>query len=85
MMKPNERVDPTEVYAGNIVDVGVVKSLLEDAGIHAYLKDEIVGMLGPWFTDAGGAGSIKVLVAGDDAEAAKMVVAKYEKNIKPVD
>jgi hypothetical protein len=85
MMKPNERVDPTEVYAGNIVDVGVVKTLLEDAGIHAYLKDEFVGMLGPWVTDAGGAGSIKVLVAKDDVEAAKSVVDKYEKNIKPVD
>jgi len=82
MMQPNERVDPTEVYAGNIVDVGVVKTLLEDAGIHAYLKDEIIGMLSPWFTDAGGAGSIKVMVAKVDADVAKSVVAEYEKNIK---
>ncbi len=82
MLHPNERVDPTEVFAGNIIDVGVVKSMLEDAGIHAFLKDEIVGMLSPWFTAPGGAGSIKVLVAQADAALAKAVVDKYEKNIQ---
>lgn len=82
MMQSNESVNPTEVFAGNIVEVGVVKTLLEDAGIHAYLKDEIIGMLTPWWTAPGGAGSIKVVVAKADAEAAKDVVDEYEKNIK---
>jgi len=35
------------VYAGTSVDAGFVKSLLEDAGIAAFLKDEIMGTLAP--------------------------------------
>lgn len=81
-MQKNESVNPTEVFAGNIVEVGIVKTLLEDAGIHAFLEDEIVGMLGPWFTAPGGAGSIKVVVAQADAALAKAVVDEYEKNIQ---
>jgi hypothetical protein len=84
MNKPNENVNPTEVFAGNIVDVGLVKSMLEDAGIHAFLKDEIVGMLSPWFTSPGGAGSIKVLVAKTDEADAKAVVSAFENNINEI-
>ena len=36
------------VYAGTQMDAGYLKSLLEDAGITAFLKDEMMGSMAPW-------------------------------------
>jgi hypothetical protein len=70
-----------EVFAGNIIDAGMVSSLLESAGIHAYLKDEIMGTMNPWFVSAGGVGAVKVLVSSIDFEKAKLLVEDYRNNI----
>ncbi len=66
-----------EVFAGNIIEAGMVCSLLESAGIHAYLKDEIMGTMNPWFVSAGGVGAVKVLVSALDFEEAKLVIDNY--------
>jgi hypothetical protein len=70
-----------EVFAGNIIEAGMVTSLLENANIHAYLKDEIMGTMNPWFVSAGGVGAVKVLVSELDIETAKSLVADYRKNV----
>lgn len=54
----------------------MVKSLLINAGIQAYLKDEIIGSIMPW----GGTGSVMVTVSEEDLEEARLVVTEYEKN-----
>jgi len=66
-----------EVFAGNIIEAGMVCSLLESAGIHAYLKNEIMGTMNPWFVSAGGVGAVKVLVSSIDFEKARFVVDTY--------
>jgi len=80
-MKTNKEDDPVEVFAGTIWQVGIVKSLLENAEIEAFLKDEINGTLVPWITSSGGAGSVKVVVAFNDFEKAKLIIDDYEKNL----
>lgn len=80
-MQLHEGIEPVQVFAGTALQAGFVKSLLEDAGIEAFLNDEFVGTLSPWWTDAGGAGAVKVLVAGAFADQAKMVVDAYIRNI----
>jgi len=55
-------MESIEVFAGNIVEVGLVQSLLDKEGIQSWLKDEVMGTLNPWYTSPGGAGAIKVLV-----------------------
>ncbi len=71
-----------EVFAGNNWHTGIVKSLLENAGIETYLKDEIMGTFNPWWTAPGGAGAIKVFVSGRDFEEASIIVAEFEKNME---
>ncbi len=73
--------DPIEVYAGNGWQAGMVKSLLDNAEIEAFMKDEIMGVLSPWWTDAGGAGYVKVFVSKNDFDRAMIVVNDFEKNI----
>jgi len=80
-MKFKNENDPVEVFAGSIAQVGLVKSLLENAEIEAFLKDEILGTLNPWWTSPGGAGPIRIMVAFKDFEKAKSIIDDYEKNI----
>ena len=70
-----------EIFAGNIIEAGMVSSLLESSGIHAYLKDEIMGTMNPWFVSAGGVGAVKVLVSALDFETATLLVKDYRNNI----
>jgi len=81
-MKTDKGVGPVEVFAGTAVQATLVKSLLENAEIEAYLKDEFTGVLYPWHSSPGGVGAVKVLVSSDDQIKAKIVVDEYENNLK---
>ena len=79
-MKTNKEIEPVEVFAGTSWQAGMVKSLLENAAIPAFFKDEYAGTLTPWWTDAGGAGSVKVLVSNLDVDSARLIVETYIAN-----
>ena len=81
-MKTDKENIPVEVFAGTAVQANLVKSLLENAEIDAYLKDEFTGVLYPWHTSPGGVGAVKVLVSGVDHVKARIVVDEYESNLK---
>jgi hypothetical protein len=81
-MKPDNEITPVEVFSGTLWEAGLVRSLLENAEIEAFLRDENTGTLAPWYTAAGGAGSVKVIVSNLDFEKATEIVAEYEKNIR---
>ncbi len=79
-MKMNQENGPIEVFAGTPWQVGMVKSLLENAEIEVFVMDEILGTLNPWWTSPGGAGPIAVFVSIKDYIKAKQIVDEYEKN-----
>lgn len=79
-MKKNNEIEPVEVFSGTIWEAEMVKSLLENAEVEVYLKDEINGTLVPWITSPGGAGSVKVFVSNVDYDKSKSIVEEYEKN-----
>lgn len=81
-MKTTNEIKPVEVFDGNTWQAGLVKSLLENAEIQAYIYDDIMGTLNPWWTAPGGAGAVKVYVSEADLVNAKIIVAEYEKNAK---
>lgn len=81
-MSTHKESSLTEIYSGDIVEAGMIKSLLESERIKAFLKDEIMGTLMPWWVTPGGAGSVRVMVPHDDAERAREIVAEYEKKIR---
>ena len=81
-MNTDNEIEPVEVFAGTAWQAGVVKSLLEDAGIESFLKDAIMGTLNPWWTAPGAAGSVKIFVSEPDHDEAKIIVDEYEKNLK---
>jgi len=70
--------NPTEVFTGNILEAGMVQSLLTNANIESWLRDEIMGTMMPWWVVGGGAGAVKVVVSEKDAVDARAIVASYE-------
>jgi hypothetical protein len=84
-MKQNDENEPILIFAGTAWEAGIVKSLLENAEIEAFLKDEIMGTLNPWWTAPGGSGSVKVFVSSKDFDKATEIVKEFEKNIKEND
>jgi hypothetical protein len=73
--------DPVEVFAGTPWQAGMVKTLLENAGITAFIQNEIMGTYNPWWTAPGGAGALSVFVSETDLEEALEIVKGYEKNL----
>ena len=80
-MKNKDHIYPVEVFAGTAVQASVVKSLLENAEIEAFLKDEFTGVIAPWHTTPGGVAAVKVFVSSEDQEKARIVVDEYESNL----
>jgi len=81
-MDDEKEVKLIEIFAGTTWQAGMVKSLLENAEIEAFLADEIIGTLSPWWTAPGGAGSVKVFISSLDIENAKVIVSEFENNLK---
>jgi len=81
-MKKEKESTPVEIFAGTQWEASIVKSLLEDAEIGAFLKDNTIGTLLPWHAAPGGANPVKVFVSGTDAEQAAMIVREFEENLK---
>ncbi|HEX7584020.1 MAG TPA: DUF2007-related protein [Prolixibacteraceae bacterium] len=78
-MKPDNEIYPVEVFDGNDWEASMVKSLLDNAEIESFIKDEKMGVLAPWNVAGGGAGSVKIFVSNIDYEKAKEVVDEYLK------
>ena len=70
--------DFSVVYSGTIVQADLLKCLLEGAGIHAVLQDEFIGTIAP-YVSPGGAGAVKVLVAKNDMDHARSIVADFSR------
>lgn len=64
----------------NQMEAGLLKGALEDSGITAFLKDEIIGTVVPWFAAPGGVGAVKVVVPSDALDKAKVVIKDLKDN-----
>jgi len=81
-MKTDKENYPVEVFAGTAVQANLLRSLLENAEIEAFLNDEFTGTLYPWHTKPGGVGAVNIFVSSADYEKAMSVVNEYESNLR---
>jgi len=70
--------DLVVVFAGASMEAEIVRNMLQNSEIKAFLKDQNVGTLAPWYTSPGGSGSVKVVVNSYDYEEAKQIIEAYE-------
>lgn len=78
MRKPDPYT-PKTVFNGLVWEAEMIKNLLENEGIEAFLNDELIGTIAP-FCATPRLGSVKVVVAEVNFEKAKEVVALFEEN-----
>jgi hypothetical protein len=71
---------PVDVFAGTTWEAALVKSLLENAEVEVFLKDEIRGTMVPWHVSPGGIDAVKVVVSSRDYEKAMQVVRDFITN-----
>jgi hypothetical protein len=78
-MKANEEIYLVEIFDGDQWEASLVKSLLDNAEIESFLKDERMGVIAPWNVVGGGAGPVKIFVSSANLDRAKEVSDQYEK------
>jgi len=77
-MKTENEIFPVIVFEGNDWEAAMVKSLLENAEIEAFIQDGKMGVLAPWNVTAGGAGPVKIIVSNLDLDRAKEVIENFK-------
>lgn len=84
-MNPVEEMKPTEVFSGTAWQADMIKGMLMDNEIDAFLGDEIWGVDAPMETAPGMAGAVRVFVSRDDYEDARIAVERYYEEDLPSD
>jgi hypothetical protein len=79
-MKTNNDLELVEIFSGTILEVEIIRSLLENAEIETFMKDEITGTLLPWITASGGFCPVKLEVSNLDYDKAKQIIEEYNQN-----
>ena len=80
-MSNDNEIKPVEVFSGSEWEVGLVKSLLENAEIEAFVLGGIQGTRMPWDAILS-KGDLRITVSSLDYEKAIIVVNDFYKNMK---
>ena len=80
-MTDKKDIVPMEIFMGIAWEAEMIKNILENEGIEAFIKDDIIGTITPFFTTPG-MGSVKLVVSSDDYEKAREIVAEFQENRK---
>jgi len=71
--------EPVVVFTGHAWEAEMLVNILENEGISAFVNNEVIGTLFPFYTTPG-MGAVRVVVSKADEEMAKMRVAIFEKD-----
>jgi len=83
-MGTTENIKPVEIFSGTAWQAELIREMLSDNEIEAYLGDEIWGMDAPMQNAADTVGSVRVFVDREDLQDAKVVVERYyEEGVMP--
>ena len=81
-MKPSSEINPIVIFTGTAWQAGMVKSLLENAGIEAYVLEHARATYNPGWNLPGEGGSVRVMISDHKLSDAKIIVDEYVQNLK---
>lgn len=68
------------VFKGNPVDSEIVNEILNDNGIVATLKNQLMGTIAPWHVSPGGFEPVEVQILEKDKEKALSLIEEFNKS-----
>ena len=80
MTKERNDDELIEVYSSSPLEAQMVNSLLQDAEIDTFIKDELMGSIAPWYVAGGGAGAVKIVINSRDYDRARAIIDQFEAN-----
>lgn len=69
----------TSVFQGSPMDAEIIKEILADHGIQAYLRNELMGTIAPWHVTPGGFDPVEIEVSSADLEKARELIEEFNK------
>jgi hypothetical protein len=69
--------DPVVVFTGTVWQAEQLRGLLENAGIEAFLRDEVMGRIDAPALAAGAVGAVKVVVTREHAAQAGQILRDF--------
>lgn len=78
-MNEHQTNEPVVVFTGHAWEAEMLVTILDNEGIKAFVNNEVIGTLFPFYTTPG-MGAVRVVVSKTDAEKANMVVADFQKD-----
>ncbi len=69
-----------EVFAGELWQATMIKNILEDNNIRAFLNNEYLGTIAPYLADSGGMPNVTVMVNSHQREAALKLIEEFNKS-----
>ncbi len=66
-----------EIYSGESMKMQMIVNLLQENGIPAFLKNEFMGNIAPFYITPGGTGATSVEVPDNFAEEAKQIIDNF--------
>ena len=68
------------IFEGKPMNADLIKQVLNDNGIDACLKDQLMGTIAPWQVSAGGFEPVKVEILEEDKEKALKLIDEFNKS-----
>ncbi len=68
------------VFKGNPFDSEIIKEILNDNGIMANLKNQLMGTIAPWHVSPGGFEPVEIEILVKDKERALKLIDEFYKN-----
>jgi hypothetical protein len=74
---------PKEVYSGSLIEATMIREMLRDYNIEAFILNEFEGTMAPFRTSPGGTDPIRLTVGSDQYDQAMVYIKEFNENILP--
>lgn len=82
-MATKDKLQLMEVFSGELWKATMIKNILDDHHIQAFLQNQLMGVIEPWVVSPGGFEPVKVVVSSADYDKALSLVEEYNQS-KPI-
>ena len=74
----------TEVYSGDSIKAQMIANLLQENGIPAFVRNQLLGQIAPFCVTLGGSNATSVEVIAENAEEAQNIIRNFFENSEQI-